>query len=817
MDSSDYLKELLALGVTIVWAAPQLDGDGNWLPEIQDGDSTFPTGTWYGFNFPRWRDPETRTLHEVRNASHVDELMAREPRPAFLMLTGHVLDGIDIDTHATPHTDQTDYAGNMRAAVTHPVARIKTPTGGEHLVVTSGGKHNESNLHSQVDYRGVGGLLALPGTRRQIDGAIFEYEVLEFTPENLGIIPDAAIGLYDEARADVRRCNECAATSEAYGTGGSSGIPMGDGTGWDALEEEVTVPSPDDPFGLPVTRDLADMLLTWEGLLSPWFNVVGRKDSDLYLIRAGKAVEGRQGKSAVVHCADNRFVAYSSDLPIATGTQLSKLDVYCAVKEAEAPGEGMPDDFAERMKWMRDRWAGVLYSEHGLDVPRHLRVRCADEKVARTPDYPVLPDSFWEAHPVLKRIRAESEPQCVSPEAVLMCVLMRVLLHIGPQVVLPPKSGTNPEAGATLNAGGLLLGAYGEGKGEAEKVADLYVPSKRLMVKAASGQSFAFMYGHIEKPKKADPHDPVSTDDGKPNFVRTAWSRYVQYAEMDEFEGQMNMQNSTLSPVLRDVLTEDYLAERVAIGRDSRLPAVEGFRVVFVAHGQPTRLDWLLNGQASGGFPQRLWYVYAASERPAEEYLDPDYEAPDIAPLDLHLPVGWEMPDDIKSVRPKICVPMPREARYQARTWQYESEEDDRRGMLNVRMRAYAALLVILPGMEQEEVWQLATEFHGLCYRTRHYALKLIKDAHRKQVARTTGAKVAEQRELHKARVEDEHAELKRQVRRRVLEALEDGGERRRQLHQKLSTSRRAVLDEVLREMTESQEIQLTNGKYELR
>lgn len=797
----------------VIWAPPQLDGDGNWLPEIQDGDTKLPTGTWYGFNFPKWRDAATRTLHEVRDAAHVDELLAREPRPAFLLLTGHGLDAFDLDVHAIQHGER-NHVERVLAAVTHPVARVTTPTGGTHLIVPSSGKHNDSNTHSQCDYRGAGGLLALPGTRRSVNGVILEYVVEEFHPEHIGILNPTAEALYDEFSADKRRCNECAFAASKT-TGASSGIPLGDGTGWDALEENPPGVNPDDPFGLPTARDLADALLTWEGMLAPWFNVIGRKDSDLYLIRAGKAVEGRQGKSAVIHCADNRFVAYSSDLPVATGTQLTKLDVYCAIKEAESPGEDAPEDFAERMKWMRDRWAGLLYSEHDLEVPRHLRMNCADETVARTPEYPILSDDFWEAHPVLKRIRSESFERSVSPEAVLTGVLLRTLLHIGPQVVLPPRGNSNdPEEGCTLNAGAIIVGEYGDGKGAAEAVADRYVPTRDLRVKSASGQAFARMFGYVETPKKSKDDAFAHTDaDTRPRFVRTHWARYTLYDEMDEFEAQMNMQNSTLSPVLRSILTSDVLEERVAIGKDSQQPRVDGFRVVFVAHAQPTRIDWLLTHQASGGFPQRLWYSYAAADQ--QDF--PEEEIPAIEPLDLALPDGWRMPDDIKSTPRRVVVPLTMDMRREVWDWAKSAPEDDKRGMLCVRLKAYAAMLVLMPDLLPEDRWKLATDFHSLCYRTRHYAQTLIKRERQRQVARTTQAKVAEQSALSKARAADEIAETKREIRRRVLAILDDGNpQAKRKLLSVFSSNRRTYLDEVLVTMETDQEIRNEDGRYRL-
>lgn len=797
----------------VLWAAPQLDGNGNWLPELTDQDTgeVIATGTWNGYNFPRWRDPETRTLHEVHDAEHVDILMARTPRPAFLLLTGHGVDVVDMDAKPNGEHPEADYKSRMLEAVGTPGALVDTPGGGVHLYIATTGKHSEANTHTQIDYRGAGGLVALPGTLRRVNGVDVEY-VARLWDSSSFSVPDAALALYDEYRSEKRKCNLCVTQMTARSGSGSSGIPLGDGTGWEMLEERPTAIQIDDPlWSQSSPRDLADATLTWEELLSPWFNVVGRRDSNLYLIRAGKAQEGRPGKSAVLHCADNRLVVYSSDLPIQTGTQLSKLDVYCAVREADEPGEDMPEDFSERMKWLRQRWSAPLYDRAGLDIPRYLRGSCGDKAISRAPAYPTLPDTFWEEHPTLKRIRMDAEQRGASPEGAFACLLVRVLLHVGHQVVLPPKFGNDPALGATLNVGVVLTAHFGRGKGEAEAIAEAYLPVKHMTADMASGQTFSLAFGTWERQAR-DPEDPMAEAQV---FRRNCWARYLQYDEMDRFKSQMGMQNSTLSPMLRTALTSDYISERFAINRESRMPAIDGFRLAFTAHGQPERLEWLLVDEATGGFPQRLWYIYAESEMPAEEYLDPDFEPDPIERIELSLPPGWQPADEIRPDPPRVIVSLPRIAKEQVRKWQWTCEDGDQRGMLTVRLKAYAAMMALLPDLSQEKLWELATEFHSLSFRTHQHVLDQLRAANTKRNAIKNAAKAEEQRALGKARVTDELTAAKRLTRARVLASLEGVSLSARQMFRALEGC--AHVDDVLREMVEAGEITKSDEGYALR
>lgn len=769
---------------------------------------------WKGYNLPRWKtDPADLELHRVRDDEHVDILMAKEPRPAFLLLTGHGIDAIDLDAHGDSHGDR-DYAAEMQDAVPFPAAKVYTPTDGVHLYVGTEGKHNESNTHSQIDYRGKNGLVALPGTRRMVGGEIVEYTVATALDPTRLEIADTALALFDEFRADKRHCPICVQEQAERAASRSSGVPLGDGSGWEMLEERTIPIQADDPlWGQASPWDLADATLTWEELLAPWFNIVGRRDSNLYLIRAGKAAEGRQGKSAVLHCADNKLVVYSSDLPIQTGTQLSKLDVYCAVREHDEPGEDVPEDFEGRMKWLRERWSAPLYDRAGLEIPRYLRTKCGDTRIARAPQYPVLADEFWEAHPLLKRIRTDAEQRGASPEGTLAALLIRVLLKIGHQVVLPPKFGNDPKLGATLNVGAVLVAPFGRGKGEAEAIAEAYVPVKHMTADMASGQTFSLAFGRWVKQAKDvdDPQAPAKV------FERNCWARYMQYDEMDRFKNQMGMQNSTLSPMLRTCLTSDYISERFAVNQDSRMPAIDGFRMAFVAHGQPERLQWLLVDEASGGFPQRLWYVYAESEMPALEYLDPDFEPEPIEPLELELPTGWQPADEFRPDPPRVIVPIPRIAKEQVRQWQWTCEDGDQRGMLTVRLKAYAAMTALLPDLSMDERWELATQFHSLSFRTHQHVLDQLRDAAVRKSRVITTAKAQEQRELGAARAKDDTEHTKQSIRANFLAALEGGPKTKRILFRTYSTDQYPLLESVLRGMEESQEIHEVRGRWELR
>lgn len=807
----EFLRWLVEAGVPVIWANPVLDSEGNWLPEIVDESTgeVEATGTWNGYHFPKWRDPTIRERHRISRPEDVDYFYAKEPRPAFLLLTGHVFDGVDFDMHADDEHPEREaqQAAVLEALGMYSAARIVTPSGGQHFYGASTGRHSESNVHTRVDYRGVGGLIALPGTLRRTSDGDVTYNVVDWTPENAATeVPVEVLDLLDQYRVEFRNCAHCRVSLQRNSSM-PAGVALGDGEGWEALDEELEPVLFDDPFADVPARDLADSLLTWREILAPWFNVVGVRGSDLVLIRAGKAAEGRAGKSAMLHVADNRCVIYSADFPVETNTQLSKLDVYCALKEMETPGDA-PADFAENLKYLRDRWAGTLYHRAGINVPRYLRVNCADPAVERQAPYPTLPGEFWENHPLLKQMKRDCEMRGTSPEAVLAAVLVRTLLKIGHQVVLPPQFGTEAELGATLNTGLVIAAPTGEGKGEAENQASAYVPIKGMKADPASGQSFNLLFGVMEK---KDPSDPLAG-----GFKRTHWSRYLQYDEMDRFKNQMGQQNSTLSSQLRSCLTSDYLSERIAINRDSRGEAVDGFRICFTAHAQPVRLDWLMTEEDSGGFPQRLWYAYAAGEMPAEEYLDPDFQPPVIEPVDLNMPSGWELPDTSNPTPERTLVPLPRVAREQIRRWRWNCETGDQRGMLCVREKSYAALLVLLDGTTPEEAWELATQFHDYSKAVKQYIVTQIDQELRRK------RRIDEEKKLFSAKFHaagmEEHVESKtyESCKTRVLDMLSDGPLVRRQMANRISKAQKRHLTDVLNQLVEAGTLEKTLEGYKL-
>lgn len=820
MNEIEYLKFLVSSGAPVLWCNPVVDGNGEWLPEIVDRDSGEITGTGTsgsGYWLPTHKDPVVREKHRIRDPEDVEYFLAKEPRPAFILLTGHVFDVVDIDNRPDGIHDELHegYREQMLSALDgRSIAEIRTPSGGwHHLVPTDPSLHSTSNTHSRIDYRGKGGIAWLPGTRK----ARGEYSVVTGAGGNRETIPEVG-ELLAEFRVAHRECEHCRKKQEERAQRLYSGLRLGEGAGWDMVEEELRTVDWTDPLADTTSQNVADCTLTWRELLSPWFDVVGTRDTDVWLIRAGKVAEGRGGKSAVLHLADNRVVIYSADWPVDTGVQLSKLDIYAATKEFENPGNA-PDDFVERLKYLRDRWSGGLLATVGLDVPNYLATKAGD-KSAIPPSFPVLSTEFWESDPILKRIYTDADLRRASPEGVLSSILIYILTHIGHQVRLPGKFSDDPREGASLNAAQIKVGGPGDGKGTSEAVARSYLQPS-CVKKFASGQAFPKAFGKMVRPPKPTAAelaaDPFLDPNPQPYFERTNWSVYTEYEELDEFKAQGSSETSTLSSVLRDVITSDNLIERVAVSDQSNSGAVEGFRFCMTAHAQPLRLEWLLE-QTTNGFPQRFWWIWAAPRVKSREELKAQPRvAPAITPLTLNLPAGWELQESEDRVKPFVLVELPDCAQDDVATWELDAEEDDVRGMLCVRLKSFVALSVLMQGVDPCDVWERAKDFHDYSLRVRRHVQSLIQGEKAKatQIARKMAAEMAVT--VQAAQEDQRTTRLKDKCRGRLFSLFaEKRVMKRREITRHISKAQQEVLDEVLDQMVANGELRKQETEYTL-
>lgn len=817
MQESEYLKFLVSSGAPVLWCPPVTDGDGNWLPEV-DGEGTGTAGS--GYWLPHHKDPVVREKHRIREAEDVDYFLAKEPRPAFILLTGHVFDVVDVDVReADEEHQELQREARLRMQETcraAGIATIATPSGGTHWLVPSDETlHSTSNTHTRIDYRGRGGIAWLPGTRKRVG----KYHVVACSGR-IGGSCDLSIGLLlAEFRQAFKDCVACKKQQQERAQLLYSGLRLGEGAGWDGIEEDLPVVDWTDPLTDTHPKAVANATMTWRELLSPWFDVIGVRDSIVWLMRAGKVQEGRQGKSAILDLATNTCTIWSSDWPIATGVQLGKLDVYAAIKEFETPGNA-PEDFAEQMQYLRDRWGGEVVASVGVAVPDRLRMQAANH--AKLPvGFPVLPDEFWEMDPLLKRIYQDSDVRRASPEGVLSSILCYTISHIGHQVRIPGLFSDEARAGATLNMGQIKVGEPGAGKGQGEKIAAMFVEPYCLK-KFASGQAFPKAYGRMIKPSKPTAAelaaDPFLDPNPLPYYERTNWSVYTEYAELDEFKAQAASDTSTLSSILRDVTTSDVLSERVAVSEQSNSGEVIGFRFCFTAHAQPLKLEWLIE-QSSNGFPQRFWWIWSKPRpKSREELLALPRVAPPIVPLNLQIPAGWEMQEHGDADKPMVLVPLPDCATEDVILWEYDCPGDDVRGMLCVRLKAYSALKVLLPEMDECDVWKLATMFHTYSREVRLH----VEEGLRAEKAKASA--VVRKMAQETAVAVTEATEAKRQTlmyakcRARVVSIFaEKRAATRRELTRRLSASQKEMLDEVMEDLSAEGTLRATATGWELR
>lgn len=192
--------------------------------------------------------------------------------------------------------------------------------------------------------------------------------------------------------------------------------------------------------------------VSWREILEPlgwtWSHRSGERD---HWTRPGKHVS--EGTSATT-IEDGPLHCFSSSVPgIAPDTSLSKGQFYAAI-------------------------------HHGGDLSAAARDLAAQGYGDPSPAYPELAtwtpqaaiaDELWEAHPTLAKIRQAAHARMVSADAVLACVLARVVQAIPYMYALPPIIGGR----AAPNMFVALIGESGTGKGAARRTADELLGSFR--------------------------------------------------------------------------------------------------------------------------------------------------------------------------------------------------------------------------------------------------------------------------------------------------------------------------------------------------
>lgn len=218
-------------------------------------------------------------------------------------------------------------------------------------------------------------------------------------------------------------------------------------------------------------------------------------------------------------------------------------------------------------------------------------------------------EELWETRENLSIIRDYAQAQLAAPLAVLGYCMARAVADLPPQITLPGIGASQERAmRGSLNMFVGLVGASGDGKGEARKAASALVPMEAQSYGIGSGQGIA----HIFK-------EYVTKGDDKGKFDWKTRNALIDVSEIDKLAGVASQKASITLPVLRQAWSGELLGEHNA-DKERRLTVEEhGYRLCMVAGIQPERAGVLLD-DSDGGTPQRwLWLPTTDPEAPDEE------------------------------------------------------------------------------------------------------------------------------------------------------------------------------------------------------
>lgn len=221
-----------------------------------------------------------------------------------------------------------------------------------------------------------------------------------------------------------------------------------------------------------------------------------------------------------------------------------------------------------------------------------------------------LPDEFWAASPVLDHVRHAAWARLVSPEAVLVAVLARVVALTPHIVELPAIVGR--WAGLSLLVGN--VGPSNVGKSAAAGVAtELVAVPAGLDV--ADGLPLGSGEGLAEMLMGTVPD--VNPATGKFEKVRRQ-VRFNAFVVVDEGQvlGDLAARaGSTLAPTIRTIFSHGTIGQANAAADRTRIVAGTNYTFGIVLGLQPDKAGPLL-ADAGGGTPQRFVWATALAPRP---------------------------------------------------------------------------------------------------------------------------------------------------------------------------------------------------------
>lgn len=409
---------------------------------------------------------------------------------------------------------------------------------------------------------------------------------------------------------------------------------------------------------------------------------------------------------------------------------------------------------------------------------------------------PAAEKKFWDAHPVLRHIRAWALSRRASPWAVLGECMCEAVCHTPPTLQLPPLVGGN----GSLNMLVALTGKSGAGKDAAESAAaeafswsgvpgiiDDSVPRIPL----GSGEGLARNFGYTYR----------NPDTGKNEVVRTDESVIVTITEIDTFSAVQGRSGSTLSPELRKLYNGQALGFGYADPSKRVIIEKHSYRSCVISGVQPGRGNVIL-GDIEGGFAQRwLWL-------PAEDPYAPRSRS------QISSVMPWSPPDidyDAVMVMP-VCdaiVDSTDEVRFETLRGT-GSDIDSHSQYTRIKVAAALALLFGQWGIS-DEVWELSQYVMKVSGRTRASVVAVLSAG---AIARSE-----EEGKLHGVRTAAAHdAEVDTRVEKNLLKYLSDLGRgewiAKRSLIGKLNSRDKAVGAVVLGRLVSDGKVQKDSFEY---
>lgn len=230
-----------------------------------------------------------------------------------------------------------------------------------------------------------------------------------------------------------------------------------------------------------------------------------------------------------------------------------------------------------------------------------------------------LPEAFWDARPVLGRIRDAARSRFVSPDAVLGIVLARqsAYLHPGDNVDLYGNG-----FGAPLTVFTIPLGHPGTGKGQALRCAadllpvpDHLTPDGFRERSLGSGEGLIeAYYGYVTE----------SEPDGTPSKTKGHQQvRQNVLFQLDEGEALLKMltrSGTTIAPTIRSAWSGENIGQANASADRDRQLLTGGYSIGLVVAFQPDTIGPLFDPkQIGGGTPHRFLFCSTLDPAAPEE------------------------------------------------------------------------------------------------------------------------------------------------------------------------------------------------------